>query len=338
MNRRTWNVAAAGMLALALGVLGATLPVPMVALGPGPTYDTLGVVDGTPVVAVDGIPVYPTSGQLNMTTVSVTDRLTMFSVLDFWASGERQVVPRESIFPSAVSPEQIEQQNAQQFASSEANAESAALAELGLPATVVVAGLVQGAPAANVLQAGDAVLAVAGRPVQSVAGLTAALADTTPGETVPITYRRAGVDHDADIVLGTSPDRAQGLLGVVPGGVPQNGDIAISLGGIGGPSAGLMFALAVVDKLTPGELTGGRFVAGTGAISSAGDVSQIDGIPFKMRAARDAGATVFMVPAANCAEAVSTAPAGLQLVRVGTLHDAVAALDALRDGRQAPAC
>jgi Lon-like protease len=329
---------AAGLLALTLGLLGATLPVPMVAVGPGPTYDTLGDVDGAPVVAVDGLPVYPTSGHLNMTTVSVTDRITMFTALRFWASSDRQVVPRELIFPPGETQEQIEQENAAMFESSEVNAESAALAELNLPTTVVVTSLVPDGPAASVLQVGDQLVAVGGQPLDSVAALTSALAQTRPGDHVSVTYRRAGEERVADVVLGTSPDGGHGLLGVVPGGVSRNGDIAISLGGIGGPSAGLMFALSVVDKLTPGDLTGGRFVAGTGAILPNGVVTKIDGIPFKMSAAHAAGATVFMVPADNCAEAVSTAPAGLELVRVGTLHDAVTALDALDAGQPAVGC
>jgi PDZ domain-containing protein len=289
-------------------------------------------------VQIDGLPTYPTSGNLNMTTVSVTDRLTLFSALGFWASGDRQVVPRESLFPSNVPDQQIQDQNAAQFASSEANAESAALTELALPERVVVADLVPAAPASKILQVGDQLIAVAGKPVDSAAAVVAALAGTTPGQTVPITYRRGDQQSDVDVTLGSSPDRAQGLLGVVPGAIARDGDIKISLGGIGGPSAGLMFALSVVDKLTPGELTGGRFVAGTGAIGPAGDVQKIDGIPFKMEAAHDAGATVFLVPADNCQEAASTAPAGLQLIRVATLHDAVTALEALQAGRPVTSC
>jgi PDZ domain-containing protein len=99
-----------------------------------------------------------------------------------------------------------------------------------------------------------------------------------------------------------------------------------------------MFALAVVDKLSPGELTGGRFVAGTGAIDATGDVSPIGGIPFKLRAARDAGATVFLVPDENCAEAAAYAPDGLLLVRVSRLADAVRQLDALDEGAPAASC
>jgi PDZ domain-containing protein len=90
--------------------------------------------------------------------------------------------------------------------------------------------------------------------------------------------------------------------------------------------------------LTPGALTNNTFVAGTGEIAPAGQVGPIGGIPLKMIRAREAGASVFLVPAENCAEAVQRAPAGLRLVRVGTLADAVHALDAIRAGRQSPGC
>ena len=123
-----------------------------------------------------------------------------------------------------------------------------------------------------------------------------------------------------------------------PAVAPQGGDITISLGDIGGPSAGLMFTLAVIDKLTPGELNGGRFVAGTGTITQDGVVGPIGGIPFKMLAARAAGATTFLVPADNCAEAAANTPDGLALVRVATLDDALAGLDALRAGRPVTGC
>jgi PDZ domain-containing protein len=337
VNRRTWTAASAGMLALALGVLGATLPVPMVALGPGPTYDTLGEIEGDPVVTVEGQPSYPTSGQLNMTTVSVTDRLTMFAALGFWAASDSQVVPREPIFPSDMSLDEIQEQNTAQFSSSEANAEAAALAELQIPATVIVSALVPDTPAAAVLQPGDELLAVAQEPMDSVREVSEVLTSTRPGDAVSVRFKRGAEVREQDITLVARPDGGQGLLGVVPGAVLRDGDIRISLGGVGGPSAGLMFSLAVVDKLTPGELTGGRFVAGTGAIDVNGTVTPINGIPFKMRRAHDEGATVFLVPDANCAEAVATNP-GLQLVRVNALHDAVVALEALDAGQPVPSC
>ncbi len=334
------TVVAAGLLALALGVIGATLPVPFVALGPGPTYDTLGPFEDTEIVAVDGLPEYPTSGHLNMTTVSVTDRLSLFTSLYFWASGDRRVIPREAVFPSDRSDDQIQEENAAQFESSEANAEAAAVTELGLPATVLVAGVVPDSPAAGVLEVGDEIVAVGGQPVGSAAEVSQRLADDRPGDTVTVTYRRADTENQADVVLGAGPDpaRPQGFLGVRPTVESRDGRIDISLDGIGGPSAGLMFSLAVVDRLTPGELTGGRFIAGTGAIEPGGTVTPIDGVPFKMSKAREVGAEVFLVPDGNCTEATATVPDGLQLIRVTSLADAVDGLDALREGRRTTPC
>ena len=311
---------------------------PLVALGPGPTYDTLGDVNGAAVVTVDGLPTYPTTGHLNMTTVAVADRLTFVDVVHAWAAQDRQVVPRSVIFPPNKSDDQVREENTQQFASSETNAEVAAMTQLAIPTRVVVGALVPDSPAAGALQVGDELVAVSGHAVGTPAAVSDALAATTPGQNVTVTYRRDGQERSADVALGRSGDRAQGLLGVRPAVEPRSGDIKISLGDVGGPSAGLMFALAVVDKLSPGALTGGRFVAGTGAIDATGDVSPIGGIPFKMEAARDAGATVFLVPDQNCTEAAANAPAGLQLVRVTGLADAVHQLEALDGGAPAAAC
>jgi Lon-like protease len=270
-----------------------------------------------------------------MTTVAVSDRLTFVQMLRAWASGDRQVVPRAQVFPPGKTDDQVRAENTQQFATSESNAELAAMTQLAIPTRVVVGEVVPGSPAAAALRIGDEIIAVSGRPVGTPASVSQALAGTTPGQNVTVTYRRDGQEQTADVALAASPDRTQGLLGVRPSVEPRAGDIRISLGDIGGPSAGLMFALAVVDKLSPGELTGGRFVAGTGAIDAAGDVSPIGGIPFKMRAAHDAGATVFLVPDENCTEAAAAAPGGLQLIRVTGLSDAVTQLEAL-DGGTAP--
>jgi Lon-like protease len=326
------------LLAGVLGVLGTSLPVPLVALGPGPTYDTLGDVNGSAVVTVDGLPTFPTTGHLNMTTVAVSDRLTFVDVLRAWASSGRQVVPRSQVFQPGKTDEQVREENSQQFATSETNAELAAMTELAIPTRVVVGAVVPDSPAAGALRVGDELVAVSGHSVASPAAVADALAGTSPGQNVTVTYRRDGQERTADVALASSTDRAQGLLGVRPAVEPRTGDIKISLGDIGGPSAGLMFALAVVDKLSPGDLTGGRFIAGTGAIDARGDVSPIGGIPFKMRAAHDAGATVFLVPDGNCAEAASTAPAGLELVKVSGLGDAVHQLEALDAGTPVAAC
>ncbi len=220
-------------------------------------------------VEVSGLPVFPTSGHLNMTTVAVADRLTLFSSLGYWASGARQVVPRDRVFPPgrtdasgrAGQRRPVRRVRGQRRGG---RADPAGRADPGRGRGA--GGGLARRPAPSRSATSWSRCPVDRCPPRSA--VAEALAGTAPGQSVTITYRRGGQQRDADVVLGSSPDRQQGLLGVRPGVEPQTGDIRISLGDIGGPSAGLMFALAVVDKLTPGELTGGRFVAGTGTINS----------------------------------------------------------------------
>jgi len=263
----------------------------------------------------------------------------MFRALGLWAAGDSRIVPREDIYPPDKTDQEVEQEIRKSFVTSEVNAEVAALGYLHRPIKVMIGGVGDKSPAVGLLSPGDQLLAIDGRPIESVSAVYEALRETRPGQQVTIRVLRAGAPREVAVTLGSRPDGPQGFLDVTPSGELLNPDeIMIGLTDVGGPSAGLIFALAVVDKLTPGELTGGRFVAGTGEISQAGDVGPIGGIPFKMMAARAAGATVFLVPAKNCEEAMSNAPEGLQLVKVGTLGEAVSGLDAVRDGRPPPAC
>ncbi|MCU1652980.1 MAG: hypothetical protein JWQ60_4129 [Pseudonocardia sp.] len=334
------------LVVLAVGVLAGVVRVPLVALGPGPTFDTLGAVDGKPVVSITGRQTYPTTGHLNMTTVAVTDGLTAVTALEFWADPERELVPRAAIYPPGKSDQQVEQENTTQFTDSENDAEVAALSYLHEPVKVVVGPLSAGAPAANVLKEGDQLLSVKGQPVTSPGQVSQILTTTRPGDQIPVSFQRG----DAPATQGTvtvgarpaiagRPDGPQGFLGITPEGRPADpNQIVISLGDIGGPSAGLAFALAGIDKLTPDDPTGGKLVAGTGQIGPPGGVSPIGGIPLKLIAARHAGATVFLVPAVNCAVAAAHTPAGLQLIKVTNLIDAVDSLTALKQNRPAPSC
>jgi PDZ domain-containing protein len=327
-------------LAIALGLLGAFATVPYVALRPGPTFNTLGVVAGKTVVDIKGVQTYPTAGHLNMTTVSVVDNVTLYGALALWMSSSSELLPRDEIFPPALSEQQVETQNKEMFQGSETNAKAAALRYLGYPTKVVVGQVVPNGAANRKLAAGDRLLAVDGHLLSSSQQVVDLLAGSHPGQLVEVRFQRGdSPPQEAAIVLGSGPQPGRGYLGI---GVTEASDvnfaIDITLADVGGPSAGLMFALAIVDKLTPGALTNNTFVAGTGEIAPAGRVGPIGGIPLKMIRAREAGASVFLVPAENCAEAVQRAPAGLRLVRVGTLADAVHALDTMRAGRQPPGC
>ncbi|HEX3591365.1 MAG TPA: PDZ domain-containing protein [Pseudonocardiaceae bacterium] len=340
LTRRTWTLVYSAAVVVVLGAVGAFVQVPYVALGPGPTFDTLSKVDGTQVVAVSGTRTYPTDGQLRMVTVSLTNGTTLFSALGMWISGRYALAPREDYYQPGESEQQVERQNVQEFKDSQSDAEVSALRYLHYPIDAVAQQVVSGSPADGKIKPGDKLVLVDGKKVHSAEGVQAALAGTRPGQTVDVFVQTGNQPpRDLKITLGRNPNGKQGFVGITPAShadVPFT--ITISLSDIGGPSAGLMFALAVVDKLTPGNINGGLRVAGTGEIDDLGNVLPIGGIPFKLVAARNAGATVFLTPADNCSEAKTHVPSGLRLVKVTSLGSAVTELADLKAGRPVPGC
>ena len=322
------------------GVLLAVVTVPYVSLGPGPTFDTLGEVDGKQVVAIDGTPTKPTSGHLNMTTVSQRDGLTLGQALTLWLSGREQLVPRDLVFPPDKSRDDVEKAQNADFKHSEDSAEYAALGYLKYPEALTVEKVTDPGPSAGKLQVGDAIDAVDGTPIPNVEAFTALLKNTRPGQEIAIDYRRKNAPPGtARITLGNNADRDYGYLGIAVLDAPWAPfTIDFNLANIGGPSAGLMFSLAVIDKLTTGDLNGAKFVAGTGTISEDGKVGPIGGITHKMMAAQEAGATVFLVPAENCDEARTAKDDTMELVKVATLDQAVDSLRTLTSGGRPPSC
>jgi PDZ domain-containing protein len=324
------------LLVLATGLT--SMPVPYVALGPGPTVDTLGTSDGKPIIQIEGRETTNSRGHLNLTTVAVSDGLDLGTAVRLWIDGDVAVVPREFVYPPDKSPQQTDKQNAEEFRQSQTSAETAALRKVGYPVLVTVSALTAGSPSTGKLQAGDVLTSVDGTPITSRVRLLTVLRAKSPGDTLTVGYRRGAATGTAKVVAGKAPDDAhRAVLGVsVAQQQPHPFDIAIALDKIGGPSAGLMFALGIVDKLDSSDLTGGTFVAGTGTIDDDGAVGPIGGIQQKLVAARRAGATVFLTPAANCAEAAAATPAGLRLVKVGDLDQALTALRQLRDHTGSP--
>ncbi len=329
-------------LVLGLSIVLSVLPVPYVALRPGPTLDTLGKADGKEIITITGRPTSTSKGHLNLTTVSVSSDLDLGTAMRFWLDGTIAVVPREVVYPPGQTQKQVDQDNAAAFKKSQTSAETSALRELGYPVAVTVTAVPAGSPSAGKLVARDVVTTVDGATVTSALGLRKLLAKKKPGDAVTIGYVRDDEPAAVAVTLGETDDGNGGkraVLGVeVENSQPHPFAVDFDLDRIGGPSAGLMFALAIVDKVEPVDLTGGVFIAGTGEIDDDGVVGAIGGIPQKMAAARRAGATVFLVPADNCAEAVGAAPEGLRLARVATLDDGLAALAALRASRPPAAC
>jgi Lon-like protease len=316
----------------------ALLPVPYAVLSEGPALNTLSAPTGKPLIEISGHPTYPTTGGLYLTTVSILGGprpVTLPTVLRAWLDPHQQAVPVEAVFPPGQTAEQADQEVRQEMTDSQTAARAAALAELGIPVTISVASVAKGAPSARTLRGGDVLLAVQGRAVTGYTSLRAALAGVAPGGAVSVRLRRAGSEQNAEVTT-TKDDTGRTILGIIPDfRFPFS--VKIQINNIGGPSAGLMFALGIIDKLTPGDLTGGRQIAGTGEISPDGTVSPIGGIDEKMLGARRAGATWFLAPAENCDEVVHHVPAGLHLVKVSTVHGARQAVEAIAAGGAAAA-
>jgi PDZ domain-containing protein len=327
------------LLLIAFGVVGVLVPIPYVAIGPGPTFNVLGAVNGQQVIHVTNKKSHRSTGQLRMVTVSETSKINLFSGLGLWLSGREALAPREEYFPPGRSRKQVNAKHVRMFQQSQSHAEVAALGLLGYGA-VVAHKIVRGGPSEGTISAGDELLAVAGHRIDNARELRAVMKTTRAGQTVPVVLRSGKEgQRTVHVTLGSAPHRSYGLLGIYPGERAQAPfHISVKLKGIGGPSAGMMFALGIVDKLTSGDLDGGKVVAGTGTISDTGRVGKIGGIPFKMAAAKRDGATVFLVPAGNCAEAAAHKPRGLRLVKVQTLHGAVSELRDLRAGKLVLGC
>ncbi|MET7302410.1 PDZ domain-containing protein [Embleya sp. NPDC005575] len=342
MSRRTATLVVSGLLLLALACAVLFAPVPYAELSPGPTYNTLGDEGGKPVIEVSGHETYPTSGHLNMTTVSVTNKsydMPLLDALAGWVKGDADVVLKKSLYPDDKSAAEVERENAEEFSSSQEHAKVAAFAALGIPIEkqVIVATVAKDAPALGKLHAGDIILAVDGKPITKTEEVAAAITKHRAGESVTLTVDPAdarGTRRDVQVVTGKAEDDGRALVGITPGILPKFPfKVEIHLEDVGGPSAGMMFALGIVDKLSPGDLTGGKFVAGTGTIDDEGKVGAIGGIQMKTIGARRQGAKYFLTPKANCAAAAQTKPGGLTLVQVETLDDALKALETIRTGQ-----
>jgi PDZ domain-containing protein len=359
MNRRGATFSVATVLLLGMLVVVARLPVPYVVLSPGPVADTLGAVptgegrdgqSGQPVIQISGIETEPASGHLYLTTVALTPgdcnaHPRLLDAIRSWFSAHETVEPHQVQCPPGQSSEEVHQQGAAQMSRSQTNAIIAAMTELGYHATgrvVVVESVTAGLPAASVIEPNDVVLSANGKPISRPQQLVNAVQALKPGDEVSLVLNRGGTRRAFQVRTAKGPN-GESRLGITIAARPTFNGIDISIGldpeVIGGPSAGAALALGIIDKLTPGGLTGGRTIAGTGTIDKQGKVGPIGGIQQKVAAAVSAGATVFFAPANECAEAKAAAPSTLTLISVKTLHDAVTALKAIKSGSSAfPHC
>lgn len=315
---------------------------------PGPIYDTLADADGAPIVAIDGVDTYPTSGELNFTTVLIFGGPRHPVSAWEWLLSEldptTEVVDEELVYPPDMTSEEVQEQNAELMANSQNSAAVVALRATGVevPEQIKVAQIIVGAPAAETLEVDDEVLSVGGRPIEGASDVSEALQAYDPGEEVEFELIRDGErltvrvptgEDEVQVDDGTLETRT--VIGVyLAPDFELPYEVTIDAGNVGGPSAGLMFALAVYDKITEGQLTGGEVFAGTGTLTSTGEVGPISGIRQKMVSSEREGAGYFLAPADNCDDVRGHEPDDLQVIRVATFEEARDAVEGIGAGEQ----
>lgn len=336
MNRRLQTLFV-GVVVLAVLLAAAfTLRIQFVALVPGPTINTIGEYEGDPVISVDGKTPNQRAGHLNLTTIGVVSQITILQAVEGWFDDGVSVVPTELVYPPNVSKAETDKKNKDDYDNSENAAVSAALGHLGYPTKVVVRDPGKESP----VQQGDALSTVDGQAVASFKDLEKVLSTIAVGTDVPVEYLHFGAPASTTVVTSAPAEGKSGSrLGYIVAQRPYAPfNVTFAQNDIGGPSAGLMLTLGIIDLVGPSSITGGKFIAGTGTIDAEGKVGPIGGIRLKMKAAREAGAGVFLVPADNCGEALDNPPDGLTMVKVTGLEDAVTSLKSYLAGQDTPTC
>lgn len=315
----------------AAGVLAAAfLPTPYVIERPGPAFNVLSTSNKIPVITVSGAKTYPTSGALDLLTVSVVGAPgatpSWLELLGAWLDPAQTIVPLDQMYPPGQTSSATLKQDALMFKDSQQQATAAALGALGykFDYQVYVDSLDAGSPAKGLVKVGDTIESAAGQAINGIESLRAAV-QSTAGKPVALSLIRAG----RHLTVNVTPKFVGGayrIMVLVGSRYKFPINVNLQLSDIGGPSGGTMFALGIYDKMTPGALTGGQLVAGTGTIDATGTVGAIGGIRQKMFGAQRAGAAWFLAPEANCNEVVGHIPAGLHVVKIANFEQALAAV------------
>jgi PDZ domain-containing protein len=318
---------AAGALFFALGVLVVAwnLPLPLIAYSPGPVMD---VVDA---VSVEGAPLYETDGELLQLTVAGQD-INAFEALVAATDPTVDVLARDVVRRPDESDEDYRRRNLQLMDQSTATAISVALehVEVEEQPRVFITGYAADTPAGEVLEIGDRIVTIEEETVESTEDLAEVIDNHSPGDAVRVEVERGGEVHSYEVELVAHeefPDRP--IIGIFVRDLPFW--IEIDSGIVGGPSAGMMYSLGIIDVLTPGSLTNGAVVAGTGTVDVDGNVGNIGGVRQKVVASEAAGAEYMLLPEGNY-EAASSAPSrDIELVPVATVDEALDFLSGLSE-------
>ena len=335
---------------LVLLAVALLLPVPFVKMAPGPTFNVIGEHDGEPVIKISDTTTYPVTGELDMTTVLESGGprggLTFVDAIASWFNSSNAVLPRELLYPDDISGSEVKAKQTALFSSAESNATAAALGYLKMPVStkIVVSSVWADSPADGKLEPRDEILTIDGTAITAADQVRELVQAEPIGSDLAMTVMRDG-DTGAtrlNVTVTSAPnpsDEAKPYIGIsVSEFYSAEFPIAFTLDTVGGPSAGLMFTLGLIDKLSPADLAAGKHIAGTGTIDAEGKVGPIGGIRQKLAGARNAGAELFLMPKSHCAEAAGHAPDGLTVTPVETVTEAVDALKAWGEGAQVPTC
>lgn len=336
-----------GWLLLAGAVAGTVLlgisPSPYAVERPGPVYDVLGKTDvsgkSVPLIEIPGKTTYPTTGTLDMLTVYVDgspqNRVSWIELASSWFDPSRAAVPLDELYPPGQTESQSNAESAIDMTNSQQDAIAAALTELKIDymSKLVVAEVIKATPAAGKLKAGDELVTANGAEVTGLTMLQHAIQGNGTTKPIELVVRRNGTLRTLEITPTINPDSKKPAVGIYTGSTfTFPFDVKIQLQDVGGPSAGMMMAIGIYDKLTPGDLVGHAHIAGTGTIDPGGAVGPIGGIRQKLYGARDAGAKWFLAPESNCNEVTGHIPSGLTVLSVKTLDDSLADIQAITSG------
>ena len=311
------------------------IPVPFIKISPGPLFNTVGKEMDREVISITGVKTYESKGELNFTTVSETGgpfgRLVLIDAISAWIDPTQAVVPTSDLYPEVVDVEIIKKENERAFSGSQTDAIAAALRYLKIPVEVkvVVDSVVVDSPSDGKIEPGDVVISVDKIEVRTAADVVKLVQLNKPNEIIELTVSRNKNIKNV-LVTGTElkSDTSKASIGISIGpGIDPPYDFKFGVAEVGGPSAGLMLTLGIIDELTDTDLTAGKIIAGTGTINYLGEVGSIGGIRQKLEGAKSGGVQLFLAPIDNCGEISSDNYKSMPVAAVSTVTDAIKAIE-----------
>lgn len=346
--RQRSRLALAVLIVALIWLFAAITPSPFSIQGPGPVVDALGSFESSDgevmVITVDGAETFDSQGQLNVLSVALygnpDNRLTWLEVAGAAFDPSREIIPTSSLYPEGVTVEDRTEASALMMQSSQQLAVAAALQELGEPidSRLVIVDVRADGAAAGLLEADDEVTAINGVTVAHLGDfseqMTTALATAS---TLELTVTRGAHAHTVTVEPRAIEPGGELLLGVsIAFEYVFPYEVELQLGDIGGPSAGMMFALAVYEKLTPGSFVSDLVVSGSGTVDSQGNIGRIGSLHQKLWGAAEVDTELFLMSVANCPDLPSSIPGDFVLAPVATLSEAIDAIERVAAGESVP--